>query len=104
MMSGRQASEEANWLEQKKVLTENRNYIVENLDADDVIDHLIQEKILGHVAAQQVQLIALNRTDRNRIIVDQVMTAGPGAFKKFCNILKKIDPETEIYSRSSRKM
>ena len=46
-MAGRQASEEANWLEQKKVLTENRNYIVENLDADDVIDHLIQEKILG---------------------------------------------------------
>ena len=62
-MAGRQASEEANWLEQKKVLTENRNYIVENLDADDVIDHLIQEKILGRVAAQKVQLIALNRTD-----------------------------------------
>ena len=53
MMSGRQASEEANWLEQKKVLTENRYYIVENLDADDVIDHSIQEKILGHVAAQR---------------------------------------------------
>ena len=33
--------------EQKKVLTNNRKFIVDNLDTDNVIDELIQERMIG---------------------------------------------------------
>ena len=75
--------------EQKTVLTNRREFIVDNLDADDVIDELIQEKMIGRNAAQRVQLVGMSRVDKNRIIVDQLSIAGPGALKKFCEILRR---------------
>jgi len=75
--------------EQKKVLTDNLGFIVENLDADDVIDHLIQEKMIGRNAAQCLQLVGMSRVDKNRIIIDQLSIAGPGALEKFCDILRR---------------
>ena len=75
--------------EQKRVLTSNREFIVDNLDADDVIDELIQEKMVGRNAAQRVQLVGMTRVEKNRIIVDQLSIAGPGGLEKFCEILRK---------------
>ena len=66
--------------EQKTVLTDNHKFLADNLDTDDVIDELIQEKIMGHNAAQQVQLVGMSREDKNRIIVEQLSIAGPGSF------------------------
>jgi len=65
------ASGDTSLQKQKKVLTDNLEFIVENLDADDVIDHLIQEKMIGRNAAQRIQLVGMSRVDKNRIIVDQ---------------------------------
>jgi len=79
----------AELMEQKRVLNNNRKFIVDNLDADDVIDELIQEKVMGHNAAQRVQLIGMSRVAKNRIIVDQLSIAGPGALEKFCEILRR---------------
>ena len=70
--------------EQKRVLTDNYTFIIENLEADDVIDELIQEKIMG----RSVQLVGMSRVDKNRIIVDQLSTTGPGTLKMFCEILR----------------
>ena len=83
------ASGDISLQEQKKVLTGNLEFIVENLDADDVIDHLIQEKMIGRNAAQRIQLVDTSRVDRNRIIVDQLCIAGPGALDKFCDVLRR---------------
>ena len=85
MMAGREMSLE----EQKRVLTDNREFIVDNLDADDMTDELIQEKMMGRNAAQRVQLVGMTRVDKNRIIVDQLSIAGPGALEKFCEILRR---------------
>ena len=74
---------------QERVLTENRDFIIKHLDADDVIDELIQARLMGKNSAQKVELVTMSRRDKNRIICEQLSTAGPGALEKFCNILKK---------------
>ena len=74
---------------QEKVLTENRDFIIKHLDADDVIDELIQARLMGKNAAQRVGLVTMSRVDKNRIICEQLSTAGPGALERFCDIIKK---------------
>ena len=74
--------------EQKRVLNDYREFIIDNLEADDVIDELIQERLIGRSAAHRVQLMGMSRVEKNRIIVDQLCTAGPGAVEKLCDILR----------------
>ena len=80
----------------EKVLTENRDIIVNYLDADDVIDELIRARLVGKNAAQRVGLATMTRFDKNRIIYEQVSTAGPGALERFCDIIKKESRQTFI--------
>ena len=81
---------------QERVLTENRDFIIKHLDADDVIDELIQARLMGKNSAQKVELVTMSRRDKNRIICEQLSTAGPGALEKFCDILKKESRQTFI--------
>ena len=81
---------------QERVLTENRDFIIKNLDADDVIDELIQARLMGKNSAQKVELVMMSKTEKNRIICEQLSTAGPGALEKFCDILKKESRQTFI--------
>ena len=75
--------------QQEQVLIENRDFVIKQLDADDVIDELIQERLIGENAAQRIGLVSTSRVDKNRIILDQLSIAGPGALETFCNILRK---------------
>ena len=75
--------------EQERVLLKNRGFLVNYLDPDDVIDELIQARIIGPYAVQKLQLMGTSRTNKNQLIVDQLKTAGPGSLEKFCNILRK---------------
>ena len=75
--------------QQEQVLGNNRDFIVKHLDADDVIDELIQEKLIGQNAAQRVELLGTSRVEKNRIIFDQLITCGPTALEKFCEILRR---------------
>ena len=75
--------------QQEKVLIANRDFIIKHLDADDVIDELIQARLIGENAAQRVGLLTLSRLDKNKLIFDQLSTAGPGALGTFCTVLKK---------------
>ena len=85
--------------QQERVLTENRDFIIKYLDADDVIDQLIQARLMGKNAAQRVELVTTNRAEKNRIIFEQLSTAGPGALERFCEILKKEKRQTFIAER-----
>ena len=82
--------------QQERVLTENRDFIIKHLDADDVIDELIQARLVGENSAQRAQLLTMSRVDKNRIIFEQLTIAGPGALEKFCDILKKKKRQTFI--------
>ena len=76
--------------QQKQVLTDNRDFIVDNLDPDDVIDELIQDHLIGENAAQKVtQPMGWSRVEKNRIIVDQLSMSGPGVVEKFCKIIRR---------------
>ena len=75
--------------QQKKILENNRAFIVESLDADDVIDELIQANLISQNARQRVELMGTSRIEKNRIIVDQLITCGPGALEKFYEILRR---------------
>ena len=74
--------------QQKKVLENNRAFIVESLDADDVIDEL-PANLIGQNARQRVELMGTSRLEKNRIVFDQLITCGPGALEKFCEILRR---------------
>ena len=74
--------------QQAQVLYDNCDFIISYLDADDVIDELIQERLVGPMAAQRLQLMGMSSVDKNRLIFQQLTTAGPGALEKFCRILK----------------
>ena len=72
---------------QREVFTNNHAFLVDYLDADDIIDELIQERMIGKNAAQRVQLQTTNK-EKNRIIVEQLTKSGPGTLEKFCEILQ----------------
>ena len=75
--------------EERQVLAKNRKFIVDNLEADDVIDELIQLRLIGENAAQRVQLVGVSRVEKSRIIVEQLSTCGPGSLEVFCGILRR---------------
>jgi len=80
---------------QTQIINENRAFIVEYLDAEDVIDELIQQHLVGTSAGQQLQLVGMSRENKNRIICEQLATAGPGAINKFCKVLR--DKRRQIF-------
>ena len=79
---------EAKLKRQKNIIDNNRTFLVENLDHEDVIDQLIQCDLVGQFAAQQLRLSDKSKQEKNRIIVDQLYSDGPGAVEKFCRILR----------------
>ena len=85
--------------QQEVVLAVNRDFIIKHLEPDDVIDELIQARLMGKNAAQRVQLTTMSRGDKNRIIFEQLSIAGPGALEKFCDIVKKEKRQTFIAER-----
>ena len=79
---------------QKEVFDKCRNYIVQNLSPDGVVDHLISQHLIGDSAHEQLRLPIKTAKEKNRIIVDELSTGGPGTLEKFCTILK-ISKRTE---------
>ena len=84
---------------QEQVLTKNCNFIIKHLEAEDLIDELIQERLLGRSGAQRVQLPGTSREEKNRIICEQLNTAGPDALNKFCKILRNNERQIFIAER-----
>ena len=74
---------------QKEVFDSCRNYIVQSLNPDDIVDHLISQDLIGYSAHEQMSLPNKTAKDKNRIIVDELSTGGPGTLEKFCTVLKK---------------
>lgn len=82
--------------QQEQVLTDNCDLIIKYLDADDIIDELIQARIVGENAAQWLQLRGISEAEKNKLIIHQISTSGPGRLEKFCGILKKKKRQTFI--------
>ena len=98
MAAGSKASLE----EVRNVLAKTRQFIVDYLEADDVIDELIQSRVIGANAAQRVQLVGVSRVEKNRIIVEQLNTCGPGTLEMFCGILRRCGRQSFIADQLER--
>ena len=90
------AGSETGLEEERDILAKNRKFIVDNLETDDVIDELIQSRVIGGSAAQRIQLVGVSRVEKNRIIVEQLNTCGPGTLKMFCGILRRCGRQSFI--------
>ena len=64
------------------------DFIISNLDADDVIDELIQERLIGQMAMQRLQLMGMSSVNKNHLIFQQLTIAGPDTLEKFCEKIK----------------
>ena len=73
---------------QKEVFTNCRQYIVKHLSPDDVMDILLSKHLIEDSAYQQLRLPIKTTQDKNRTIVDELCSGGPGVFEEFCAILK----------------
>ena len=79
MASSKLNSEQQTWLN-------NRDSIMKYLDVDDMMDELIQARLVKQNTAQS--LVLKSRVDKNRIVFEQLSKAGPGALERFTTILK----------------
>ena len=74
---------------QKEVFTNCRQYIVQYLNPNDILDHLISKHLIGENASQELRLPIKTVQEKNRTIVNELSIGGPDAFGRFCEILKK---------------
>ena len=74
---------------QKDAFASCRHYIVQHLSPDDIVDHLISQRLIGDSACGQLSLPIKTAKQKNRIIVDELSSGGPGTLEKFCTVLKK---------------
>ena len=53
------------------------------------MDTLVSKSLIGENAHQQLRLPIMTSQQKNRTIVDELSSGGPGTFEEFCAILKK---------------
>ena len=78
---------------EKQILMDNRDFIINDLDADDVIDQLIQACLISQNAAES--LTGKSKVDKNRIVFEQLSDGGAGTLEKFREILKNQRRQTD---------
>ena len=72
---------------------DNRDFIVNDLDADYITDQLIQARLISQNAVES--LIGKSKVDKNRIVFEQLSNGGAGTLEKFCEILKNQRRKTD---------
>lgn len=98
-----QPDNETSLAEIEQILEDNRDFIIRYLEPDDLIDELIQARLVGPNAAQRMQLPDRSRTDKNRIIFEQLNTAGPDSLNVFCEILRRNKRQDFIAERLDKR-
>ena len=68
---------------------DKRSYLTQFLSPDDIIDHLISTRLVGPTVREQVCSFHTIRSEKNRIIVDELSCGEQGTIESFCQILRK---------------
>jgi len=69
--------------------SDKRSYLTKFLSPDDIIDQLISARLVGPTVCQQLSSFHIIRSEKNRIIVDELSCGQQGTVEKFCAILRK---------------
>ena len=89
---------------QKEVFTNCRQYIVQYLNPNDILDHLISKHLIGENASQELGLPIKTAQEKNRTIVNELYIGGPDTFGKFCEILKNTSRTKHIADHLEKGM
>jgi len=81
---------------QRYLFTNNLHFIVQNLNASDIVDQLISEHMVGQSAREQLKLPVKTNMDKNNIIVDELSRGQPGTLEKFLYILRNTSGSTNF--------
>lgn len=84
---------------QRCVFTICWKYVVQFLSPDDILDHLISEKLIGDNVRQTLCLQCLTLDAKCRIIMEELLRSGPGGLEKFCEILRQKSRTQHIAAR-----
>ena len=74
---------------QKQLFTISRNYIVQYLNPDIVMDDLTNKQLISQDACRQMKTSVKSVKEKNKVIVDELSNGGPNTVEKFCEILKE---------------
>ena len=74
--------------EHRNKLIRNRVALIQDLDAEAVLDHLIQGRVLTSEMAEEIQIQA-TRTRKAGGLLDMIPTRGDRAFALFCAALQE---------------
>lgn len=66
-----------------------RSYLIRFLSPDDIIDHLISAHLVGPTVHEQVCSFHVIRSEKNRIIVEELSRGGVETVEEFCQILRE---------------
>jgi len=74
----------------EEVLSNKRVFLTQNLSSDDLVDYLKQERMIDDSIHQKLGMHCFTPMEKNRWIVDSLVTGPPDILKKFCTILRKV--------------
>ena len=80
----------------KDLLRRNYSFLAENLNAEIVVDALIEEDLISRIAADRIRHKSF-KWDRNRTFLDYLPRTGPRTFPVFLKTLKCYQPD--VYTK-----
>lgn len=87
-----------------EVLRNKQQYLVTHVKPDDILDALVQNKLVGDSADQQYNLRTNTISDKVRIILNELRRSRPGYLKEFCTILKGSRTQDHIVAELQKGM
>lgn len=85
-----------------EVLTNKRHYLVKNIKPDDIIDGLIEKRLVGDSAKQKYGLLITTTDQKVQIILEELLRSRPGFLKDFCEVLDKSKTQGHVVDELQR--
>ena len=76
----------------REILKSNRVYLLDNLQPNAMVDHLMESKLLSEDDLEELRSERKTK-EKIRFLLDKIPRKGPDAFDKFIDVLKKTDQE-----------
>ncbi|XP_065901002.1 uncharacterized protein [Dysidea avara] len=87
----------------EEVLSNKRVFLTQNLSSNDLVDYLVQERMIDDSIHQKLGMPCFTPMEKNRWIIDSLVTGPPNTFKRFCAILRKVKKYNYIAEELERE-
>jgi len=86
----------------EEVLSNKRVFLTQNLSSDDLVDYLAQERMIDDSTRQKLEMHCFTPMEKNRWIIESLITGPPNTLKRFCAILRKVKKSSYIADELER--